>query len=46
MRQVRRIDLLWQGDEVSQYERLKKDAKAAGQQIPRFVKKLVEKVLK
>ncbi|HEX9973149.1 MAG TPA: hypothetical protein VGD14_13845 [bacterium] len=25
--QIRRVDLIWQGEEVDQYERLKSDAK-------------------
>ncbi len=46
MRQVRRADLIWQGKEVEQYERLKKDAKESGQSIPVFVKKIIEKTIK
>jgi predicted DNA-binding protein len=40
---VRRVDLLWQGREVSQYERLKKDARVAGKLIPQFVKEIIER---
>jgi hypothetical protein len=39
---VRRVDLLWQGREVSQYERLKKNARVAGKLIPQFVKEIIE----
>ncbi len=46
MRQVRRADLIWQGKEVEQYERLKKDAKESGQSIPGFVKEIIEKAIK
>ena len=46
MRQVRRADLIWQGKEVEQYERLKKDAKKSGQTIPGFVKEIIEKAIK
>lgn len=46
MRQVRRADLIWQGKEVEQYERLKKDAKESGQTIPGFVKEIIEKAIK
>ena len=30
MQQLRRVDLLWQGEETKQYERLKADAAEAG----------------
>lgn len=46
MRQVRRMDLIWQNKEVAQYERLKGDAKVSGQTIPGFVKEIIEKALK
>jgi 5-methylcytosine-specific restriction endonuclease McrA len=45
-RQVRRIDLIWQGDEVTQFEKLKKDAAVAGMEIPQFVKDILSKTLK
>lgn len=46
MRQVRRADLIWQGKEVEQYERLKNDAKESGRTIPAFVKQIIEKAIK
>lgn len=46
MRQVRRVDLIWQNKEVEQYERLRSDAKVSGQTIPEFVKELIDKALK
>ena len=46
MQQVRRADLIWQGKEIEQYERLKRDAKESGQTIPEFVKQIIEKVIK
>jgi hypothetical protein len=46
MRQVRRVDLIWQGTEIEQYERLKEDAVAYGKQIPEFVKEIIERALK
>lgn len=46
MRQVRRVDLIWQNEEVAQYERLKSDAKAADHSIPEFIKEIIEKALK
>jgi len=46
MRQVRRLDLMWQGDEVQKYEVLKNDAKKAGMTIPDFVKDVLAKTIK
>lgn len=46
MRQIRRADLIWQGKEIEQYERLKRDAKESGQTIPEFVKQIIEKAIK
>lgn len=46
MKQVRRADLIWQGKEVEQYDRLKRDAKESGQTIPEFVKRIIEKAIK
>jgi len=45
MQQLRRVDLLWQGDETKQYERLKADAAEAGLAIPDFVKDVLRKTL-
>lgn len=38
MKQVRRVDLLWQGQDTEQYEKLKADAAKAGMAVPEFVK--------
>jgi predicted DNA-binding protein len=46
MQPIRRVDLIWQGKEVDQYERLKSDAKASGKTIPEFVKKIIERAIK
>lgn len=46
MRQIRRIDLIWQGNETAQYEKLKSDAVKAGLEIPQFVKEVLAKALK
>ena len=45
MQQLRRVDLIWQGDETKQYERLKADAAEAGLAIPDFVKDVLLKAL-
>lgn len=46
MRQIRRIDLIWQGEEVAQYDKLKSDAAKTGLEIPLFVKDVLAKALK
>jgi hypothetical protein len=46
MRQIRRIDLLWQGEEVGHYEKLKSEAARSGLAIPQFVKDVLAKVLR
>lgn len=43
---IRRIDLIWQGEEVAQYDKLKSDAAKSGFEIPQFVKVVLAKVLK
>lgn len=43
MRQIRRLDLVWQGDEVAVYERLKSEAKSLGKDVPRYVKEILKK---
>jgi hypothetical protein len=45
MRQIRRVDLLWQGAEISQHDKLKADAKEAGLEVPEFVKQILSKAL-
>jgi hypothetical protein len=46
MRQIRRLDLLWQADEVKRFERLKRDAHDARKSIPQYVKEIIERALK
>ncbi|PMB04292.1 HNH endonuclease [Fischerella thermalis CCMEE 5198] len=43
MRQIRRIDLLWEGDDVEIYERLKQQAIGLEKEIPEFVKEIIER---
>jgi hypothetical protein len=43
MRQVRRIDLLWQGDEVEIYESLKQQANLLNKEISELVKEIIER---
>jgi hypothetical protein len=46
MQQIRRVDLVWQGEEVTQYNKLKSDAAKAGLEIPQFVKEVLARALK
>ena len=43
MKQLRRVDLIWQGEETEQFEKLKADAVEAGMPIPDFVKDVLRK---
>lgn len=43
MRQIRRIDLVWQGDEIETYEKLQARAHSLDKEIPSFVKEIIEK---
>ncbi|MBM4288989.1 MAG: HNH endonuclease [Deltaproteobacteria bacterium] len=45
MLQIRRVDILWNKEEVDQFEKLKSFANKAGQEIPTFIKKLIKKAL-
>lgn len=46
MQQLRRVDLIWQGAETAQYDRLKSDAADAGMTVPDFVKEVLRKSLR
>jgi len=46
MKEIRRIDLLWQGSEIITYENLKFQAEKFDKHLPDFVKKILEKELK
>jgi hypothetical protein len=46
MRQIRRVDLVWQGEEIRQYEKLKSDAAKSGLELPQFVKDVLARALK
>jgi hypothetical protein len=45
LRQIRRLDLMWQGPEVQDYENLRQRADAQGKALPDFVKELLIKTL-
>ena len=46
MKQVRRLDLMWQGDDVVKYERMKSDALRLGKSLPDFVKEVLAQTLR
>jgi len=46
MLEVRRIDLLWQGNDIEKYEALKKQAALYQQTLPEFIKNILETALK
>lgn len=43
MQQIRRIDLIWRGDDVGVYEKLKNQAAGLNKEIPEFVKEVLER---
>jgi hypothetical protein len=46
MRQIRRIDLIWQGKEIATYEMLQEKARLLEKEIPSFVKEIIEKEIR
>jgi hypothetical protein len=45
MREIRRIDLIWQGDEIGVYEELKKQAIDSDKEISELVKEIIQNAL-
>ncbi|MEI7946948.1 MAG: HNH endonuclease signature motif containing protein [bacterium] len=45
MRAARRMDIMWQGSEIDVYDRLKKKTEELQQEMPAYVKKIIEKNL-
>ncbi|MEW6353280.1 MAG: HNH endonuclease [Pseudomonadota bacterium] len=43
MRQIRRLDLVWQGKEIAVYEKLKAQARSLEKEIPLFVKEILDR---
>lgn len=43
MRQVRRVDLLWEGEDIEAYERLKQKAISMDRALPELVKEIIER---
>lgn len=46
MRELRRIDLLWQGSEIQEYEQLKIAALKTKVEIPQFIKEIISQALR
>jgi hypothetical protein len=46
MKQIRRVDIVWQGETVEDYEQLKELAKESKVELPEFVKKALRNLLK
>lgn len=46
MQQIRRLDIIWQNDEVSEYEALLNESRQNNQFFPDFVKEILRKHLK
>ncbi len=45
MRELRRVDIIWSGDDLSVYERLKKRTMELQKDIPNFIKQIIKKHL-
>jgi len=43
MRRARRVDIMWNGDEVSVYDRLKKRTLELQKEIPEYIKEIIKK---
>ncbi len=46
MRQIRRLDLIWQGEEIEIYEKIKAEATSLEKEIPSFVKEILEREMR
>ncbi|MDF5707466.1 MAG: hypothetical protein PUP90_07215 [Nostoc sp. S4] len=46
MRQVRRIDLIWQEENIDIYERLKQQAVNLNKEIPQLIKEIIEQEIR
>ncbi|WP_298921112.1 HNH endonuclease [uncultured Nostoc sp.] len=46
MQQVRRIDIMWQGDNIEIFEKLKQQAVRLNKEIPEFIKEIVEREIR
>lgn len=46
MRQIRRLDLIWRGEEIEIYEKIKAEATSLEKEIPSFVKEILEREMR
>lgn len=46
LKQMRRLDIMWVGDEINVYNKLQKKARGLQQNMPLYVKKIIERNLK
>ncbi|MEH2301995.1 MAG: HNH endonuclease [Nostoc sp.] len=46
MQEVRKIDLMWQGDNIEIYEKLKQQAVRLNKEIPEFIKEIIEREIR
>ena len=45
LREIRRLDIVWQEDEVDHYDKLKQASEKAGEDMPKFVKDVLRRAL-
>jgi hypothetical protein len=45
MLQMRRLDIIWTGKDVQNYDKLKRKAKKLQKEMPVYVKKVLEKAI-
>ena len=45
MREIRRLDILWIGEEVTEYDQLKETAEKVGEETPAYVKNVLRNYL-
>ena len=45
MREIRRLDILWVGEEVTEYDQLKETAEKVGEETPAYVKNVLRNYL-
>ena len=43
MKQIRRVDLLWQGEEIKVYNKIKRQSKKENKEIQNIIKEIIEK---
>jgi hypothetical protein len=46
MRQIRRIDLMWEGEDIEMYERLEQRAVSLGQEISELIKDIIDEEMR